>query len=138
MKLQPNIFAEQGKKGNKVGMYNMGLCYENGWGLEKNNQKALEWYKKSAEGAYKPACCQLGRFYENGIGVLPSATEAVKWYQQAAKEGYLQLGYCYQYGYGVPRNEDKTREYFQEALDAGDKEAQSALERMSLWEDNLH
>ena len=32
-----------------LAMYNLGYFYENGFGVEKDNDKAIYWYKKSAE-----------------------------------------------------------------------------------------
>ena len=40
----------------------------NGDGVEKDEVKAFEWYKKSAEQEYSDAQCHHGYCYENGIG----------------------------------------------------------------------
>src|ERR1039458_1334583 len=35
--------------GEPVAMYNLGFCYLNGTGLEKNEREAVKWYRKGAE-----------------------------------------------------------------------------------------
>lgn len=86
-----------------------------------NFEQALEYYSKAAEAGHAAACKKIGKFYQEGKGVIPSATEAVKWYEKAGREGYVELGYCHQHGYGVPRNEQKAREYFQRASRYGER-----------------
>ena len=36
----------QTRYGNTAAMYNLGLCYENGWGTEKNAIKSKYWYNR--------------------------------------------------------------------------------------------
>jgi len=52
-------------KQNHAGAQNcLGICYERGWGAERNEAKALEWYGKSAAQGYAKAFCNLGKYYE--------------------------------------------------------------------------
>ena len=50
----------------------------------------------------------VGYFYANGISVGRDWTEATKWYKKAAEQhnpdATNNLGLCYEYGNGVPRN----------------------------------
>ena len=45
--------------------------------------RALELYKRSAEGGYHWAQSNLGYFYRDGLGVDKNLEEAVKWYRKA-------------------------------------------------------
>ena len=67
---------------------NLGSCYYNGEGVDRDYTKAVEWYTKSAEQEYASAQYSLGRCYENGNGVEKDLEEAKKWYQKAADQGY--------------------------------------------------
>ena len=51
-----------------------------GTGVEKDEQKAVEWYKKAAEQGYANAQSNLGWCYESGIGVGKDEQKAVEWY----------------------------------------------------------
>lgn len=42
-------------QGDQVAMFNLGGLYEYGDGVEKNMDKAKEWYQKSADAGYQPA-----------------------------------------------------------------------------------
>ncbi len=35
--------------GHATAMFNLGFCYENGYGVEKSAKKAVEWYARAAE-----------------------------------------------------------------------------------------
>lgn len=61
----------------------LGYCYFNGLGIEKNIDKAIECYKKSAEQGYDSSQFNLGQIYEN-----QNMDESMKWYQKAAAQGH--------------------------------------------------
>ncbi len=56
------------ENGNKFGQYNLGENYELGNGIEKDELKALEHYKKSTENVFVDAKFYLEYCYINGIG----------------------------------------------------------------------
>jgi TPR repeat protein len=37
------------KQGHAGAQYDLGICYEDGYGVGKNKRKAVEWMRKSAE-----------------------------------------------------------------------------------------
>ena len=63
--------------------YRLGLMYRDGEGVEKNYEKAVEWYRKSAKQGYASAENNLGFMYENGFGVEKDYKKAFDWYCQA-------------------------------------------------------
>src|SRR5256885_725545 len=83
--------------------------YANGIGVENDEVKAFEWYKKSAEQGFSNAQCNLGVCYANGIGVKKDEVKAFEWYKKSAEQGFsnaqYNLGYCYQNGKGVEKDE---------------------------------
>jgi len=53
-------------QGDLDGLYNLGLCYEYGRGVESNTKKAAEAYKKAADQGHAPSQWNLACFYLNG------------------------------------------------------------------------
>ncbi len=80
-------YRKAAEQGDATAQANLGWCYENGEGVEKNMSEAVKWYRKAAEQGHKDAQCNLGVCYENGEGVEKDMTEAVKWYRKAAEQG---------------------------------------------------
>lgn len=68
-------------------MCDLGLCYENGDGVEEDLRHAVLWYRKSAEEGYAPGQCNLAVCYLNGNGVERDAAAAVRWLEKAAAQG---------------------------------------------------
>jgi TPR repeat protein len=40
-------------KGHATAMYNIGVMYDNGYGVTQDNAKAEEWYKKAKDAGYR-------------------------------------------------------------------------------------
>src|SRR5215467_199016 len=55
--------------GYTVGMFGLGVFYENGFGVQQDYAKAREWYEKAADRGDVVAMTNLGVLYENGQGV---------------------------------------------------------------------
>ena len=49
-------------------MYNLALCYDNGFGLKQDYEKAVYWYTKAGEHGNSKALEKLKRFKENIFG----------------------------------------------------------------------
>lgn len=76
--------AEQGDAGAQV---KLGLRYQNGDGVEKNDKVAVEWYRKAADQGNSDAQVNLGVMYQNGTGIEKSNEQAVFWYRKSAEQG---------------------------------------------------
>ena len=89
------------KGGDLDSMYNLGHLYY----VDKDYQKALEWFKLAAEQGDTKAQDGLGHLYYNGWGVKKDYQKALEWYKLAAEQGdeYAQyyLGLMYVNGEGV-------------------------------------
>lgn len=72
--------------GNLVAQTKLGVCYENGQGVKKDEKAALELYRKAAEKGYAKAQYYLGLNYEKGIGVERNQAKALEWYKAAATQ----------------------------------------------------
>ena len=80
-------YRKAAEQGNAKAQYNLGVCYENGYGVEKNYFKAVKWYRKAAEQGLADAQNNLGVCYYFGYGVEKNYSEAVKWWRRAAEQG---------------------------------------------------
>lgn len=68
-------------------LYYLGYMYENGYGTEKNEELAFEYYKKSAEKGFTFAEYALGQAFLQGIGVKANDAEAIYWLSKAVEKG---------------------------------------------------
>ncbi len=66
-------------------MYLLGRMYEGGLYLEQDNEKALAWYKKSAENGGASAYFRLGELYSEGKIVTKDYKKAIILYTKAAE-----------------------------------------------------
>ena len=80
-------------KGHKKAQYRLGRCYDKGYGVKENDQKAFELYQKSAKQDYAKAMFQLGKCYMKGKGTTADQTKAKVWLNKAFKnpKGGLKL-----------------------------------------------
>jgi len=101
----------------------IGVCYKNGFGVEKDYSKAIYWYQKAANQGNALAQNDLGLCYDNGEGVVVDHLKAIYWYQKAADQGnataQYNLGDSYMQGIGVEKDDSKAFYWFQKAADQG-------------------
>ena len=85
----------------------IGLCYLNGDGVQKDATKAIAYFRRAAEEVESSkAQLMLGICYEAGLGMASNNAEAIKWYRLSAEQGnasaQYQLGQSYARGAGAP------------------------------------
>ena len=61
--------------------YELGVCYEAGDGVGKDEAKAAELYRKAAVQGYAEAQNELGACYSNGTGVAKDLEQAFECYR---------------------------------------------------------
>ncbi|RIB20922.1 hypothetical protein C2G38_2244267, partial [Gigaspora rosea] len=107
--------------GHAKGIYNVGFCYENGMGIEKDENKAFIYYQKSAEMGSADGTYGVGYCYENGIGIKKDVYKEFIYYQKSAEmgqvEGMLNVGNCYREGIGVAKDKHKAFIYYQKSAE---------------------
>jgi TPR repeat protein len=75
--------------GGEIAMNELGLCYENGYGVPLCEEKAFEWVSKAVEnGAGACAEHNLARFYRKGIGTKVDKDRADELDRIAAEHGW--------------------------------------------------
>ncbi len=102
--------------------YRLALCYELGWGVQKDDRIAIQLFEEAAE-EMPDGYDRIGMIY---LGQNNYAF-AVKYFQKAVDNGitggYTSLGLCYANGFGVVKDKEKAKELLQVAIDQGDEEA---------------
>lgn len=66
----------------------LGACYGDGKGVEKDPETALAWFRKAADQGDASAQFNIGIAYENGAGVTRDLSEAARWFRRAADLGH--------------------------------------------------
>ncbi len=114
-------FETTASQGDKQGQFNLANCYLKGIPgiLQKDEKRAIQFYKQSADQGYADAKFELGNCYKNGIGVRKDEQEAARLYELAAQQGHgeaqISILRCYLYGEGVRLNRLKAEEWCNKA-----------------------
>jgi hypothetical protein len=89
------------RQGNAVAQLYVGMHYESGSGVAKDETKALYWFDKAAKQNVAQAKYKIGEFYHQGkAGVKKDLQQALYWYKKSAQQNdiYGQRGTaaCYE------------------------------------------
>jgi len=105
----------------------VGIMYANGDGVERNQIKSNQWFKKAANAGNIHAYDKLGNFYAS----KDDYKEAFIWFEKAANTGdskaAYNLGYFYTGGLGVKRDLGMALNWYGKAAFAGNVDAQLNL-----------
>jgi len=122
---------EKAEAGDAESQFNLGIDYDNGYGVEKDAAEAVKWYRKAADQGDALAQYSLGGCYREGYGVGKDEAEATKWFRKAADQGVAKaqydLGVCYHDGTGVEKDDVEAVKWFRKAADQGYDKAQYNL-----------
>jgi TPR repeat protein len=117
--------------GDGQAMANLGFCYAQGQGVERDLEQAVDWYRKGAEAGDGRAMANLGVCYQQGQGIERDLEQAVDWYRKGAEAGngraMANLGFCYQQGQGVERDLEQAVDWYRKGAAAGDGRAMANL-----------
>jgi hypothetical protein len=112
----------------------LGMMYERGHGVERDNSAALSWYRKAAAQNHAEAQYHLGLALRRGLNGKEDVVESARWLRRAAEQGHglaqARLGTCYEDGVGVPRDLVQAYAWFDVAAHNGTPVA--ALKREEL------
>lgn len=90
-KLRPDIprIMEEAKGGNGLAAYRLGQLFMNGtWGVEKDEEKGIEWYRLAGKHGFHQAQVKLGYMYESGrSGANEDLKEALYWFEASTEGG---------------------------------------------------
>ena len=99
----------------------LGECFENGIGVKKSDQDALQFYQQAAEHGNRVSQIRLGDAYRHGeLGLEKLPANAIHFYNLAVNQGSWGalecLGECYEAGEGVEQSHDIAFQYYQSAF----------------------
>lgn len=121
------------ENGDVNSWHQIAYAYFHGFGVEKDDDKAVEMMKDLAELGVAASQYMLGYIYENS-SIVKNCKEAVRWYEKAVKQNHLyaiySLGVCYDDGRGVEQNYRKAVELYEKGANMGDESCQNCLSRM--------
>ena len=129
--LSADRFLEAAKQGNADAQNKLGVCYDFGFGVEKDEASAAKWYRRAAEQGFAKAQYNIAGCYWMGRGVDKNPNEAEVWCIKAAEQGYVDAQYeltgRYWQGIGVETNQSEAVKWCQKAAELGLPEAQFDL-----------
>ena len=127
------FFVKAADMGDANALNSLGVCYQNGYGCDKDEAKAFESFKKAAEQRHPEAVNNLGRFYREGIVVEKDLSVATKCFATSAAMGDIwgQLNYAtaLMFGEGVPKNERRAVELLETIAKKGSPDAMEFLSK---------
>ena len=82
-----DIWQILSNRGNLIAINNLGFMYERGYGVTRNQKKAVALYKKAAEGGIAVAQFNYGEALFLGNGIKKDYIEAKKWLLIALDRG---------------------------------------------------
>jgi len=105
--------------GHALGQYTLAIAHRRGkFGLIPNGQTALGWYQKAADSGISSAATAMGNMYQLGGGIPQNFSKAKALYLRALEissqdaEAMFGLGYLYQNGSEVERDEEAALSWF--------------------------
>ncbi|KAF9931974.1 hypothetical protein FBU30_009153 [Linnemannia zychae] len=86
-------FASTAAKGELVlAIYELGICFRHGWGVDKNKKTAAYYFEIAANLGDPDAQNDLAWCYYHGVGVKKDMYKAAKYYRLAAAQGLEMVG----------------------------------------------
>jgi TPR repeat protein/serine/threonine protein kinase len=102
----------------------LGLMYQHGDGVVKDNSHADTLYTKGCTAGEAGACANIGFMYTVGSGVPQDYSQAAIFFSKACEGGSAigcaNLGYAYQNGNGVARDASHAATLYAKACDTGE------------------
>lgn len=122
---------EKAERGDSNCQYAMGAFYATGEKVPKDDKKAFEWYKRSAEQNNPAGQLLVGTCYVQGQGIGRDIAEGLRWINKSADQGFpkaqMMLGLAYLDGVGMSKDISKAIFFLQKASDQNDYEAMVKL-----------
>lgn len=72
--------------------YNLGLLYYGGKGVERDPERAHDWYLRAATGGFPRAQYKVAEMYESGDGIRADLPRAHFWFSMAKRAKYEDAG----------------------------------------------
>lgn len=130
-------YKELAELGDAEAQYQLGVHYQYGRDIKKDEEEAAKWYRKAAEQEHVKAMIALRKCYMDGVGVSVDFSEACKWkwraidhYLADAEKGDANAQYGLGYVYNSVNDyddEEDALKWYRKAAEQGHAEAQFEL-----------
>jgi TPR repeat protein len=114
--------AAKSKRADAVNM--LGRCYERGWGVSMDYEKAAACYAEAADQSYDWARFNLACLLLEGKGVARDPGRAFTLFMKGVRQGHVKslnmVGHCYEHGLGCERSMAKALDWYRQSAQAGD------------------
>jgi TPR repeat protein len=115
-----------------MAQYWIASMYEQGNGLEKSHEKAIQFLQLAANSGNATAQYDLAGLYNDGTGgMTKDKTHACELFDKAAAQGHVKAmhnaAYCFQVGEGGQKDENKAIDYYRRAAESGSVRSQRNL-----------
>lgn len=81
------LVSRLAQQGTAIAQHFLGWHYHKGIGVDQDDRRAVQWWKKAAAQGLAESQQGLGWAYANGRGVEEDPLEAYRWYSRAVKSG---------------------------------------------------
>lgn len=106
-----DIMLRKAQAGDSKAQNDVAAYYREGYGVQRDYQKAIYWYRKSAAQGDPVGLYGLGQCYAMGIGVSQNSQIAAGYILSAAQKGLREaqqaIAFMYERGMGVPQDLSK-------------------------------
>lgn len=124
-------FQKSSEQGLLHAYRNLGLCYLNGWGVEKDIEKAIANYTIAADKGLSESELTLGLIYQSDNTLPNSQEECIRWYERAVSHNQywaaFNLGNIYLNGDFGMQSDSLALYWFREAANHGLPQAQFVI-----------
>lgn len=113
----------------------MGICYSEGFGINKNEIEAFKYFSLASQQKSAYAQYRLGFLYQYGTMIERNDNMALYYYYLASEyepEAQAQLGLCYNLGHGVEQNYEEAIRWYELAIKGGSSNAMNNYATMFL------
>ncbi|MGE3954457.1 MAG: tetratricopeptide repeat protein [Parachlamydiales bacterium] len=116
-------YAHAASRGNEEGLYQKGVCLQQGTGVAANGQEAVICFLEAANGKHFKAMGRLAECLRQGNGIDMDLKAAKQWYEEATTYDYPpawnNLGIMYSKGEGIDPDEKKAYECYLKSATLG-------------------
>jgi len=121
--------GSEAEQGDAHAQTALGLAYQTGQGVDRDDGEAVVWYRRAAEQGHAEAQWRLCEAYAHGQGVERDRAKAKAWCLPAAEAGYIwaqvELGSLYRWS--TPPDYPRALEWFGLAAHQGSAVARLAM-----------
>lgn len=130
---------DRADQGQAQAFFELGLAHSDGLMVEKDFERAVEYFRRAFELGLEEPIYRLAELYElGGFGLEPDPREAFYWWRQGAnwghleeaKRAYYRVGRAYAEGLVVVKDIAQAIVWLEKAVNGGQKEAEVLLDQL--------